>query len=141
MSNLIEKLFEETGFPGVEGLYAESSNVNNDTACAYAITKVYDADESKRLEYLTKLLMLGKSVKPIVMSGYKLALTEKWTVPDAIICEHNEFKDKEFTIIWLESEVIKSEYHGNAGYSIKKLRGMVIQYPDEMKKTAGVLQL
>lgn len=134
----LEKMIQEDGFPLVEGVYCESSNVNGDTTCAYAITKVKEVDEATRLDYLTKLLMLGKSLKslkPVIISGVEYASTEKWTVADNIIStrKHDEFQGKKYIVIWLENENLAAEYHGNAGYTLRRLRGMALHYYPQTK--------
>lgn len=127
----IQLLFQRRNFPLVEALYSTSSNVNGDTVYAHAITRVNVVDEATRLDYLAKLLPLGGLSEAVDVKGLSFTKTEKWTIADELIREHDKFKDKNFLVIWITSELLDSDYRGNAGSSLHKLRGIVIRYPGE----------
>lgn len=132
----LSQMVQNGDFPLVEALFSESSNVNGDTVVAHAITKVNEVDEVTRLDYLVRLLPIVNSMKPVVVSGFSFAKTENWTVADECISKYKEFENKQFQVIWLDNEYLESEYHGNAGYCLQRLRGIVVHYPNEMSNVA-----
>lgn len=132
MKDNISQIVQNSAFPLVEALFSESSNVNGDTVFAHAITKVNEVDEVTRLDYLVRLLPRVNSMKPVVVSGFSFAKTDNWTVADECISKYKAYENQKFLVIWLESECLKYEYHGNAGYCLRRLRGIVVHYPNEM---------
>lgn len=134
---MINELINEEAFPLIECIYVTSSNVNGDTVSAYAVTKVVETNEGNRLNFLMKLIKNKELSAPEIIKGFSYAQTKHWSVPDKIIKKHKIFSEKdEFEVMWLQNSYLSSEYHGNAGYEIRKFKGIVLHYPRELKSIA-----
>lgn len=131
-NDLMNVLTQKGEFPLIECIYARSSNVNGDEVSAYAVTKAVKTSEGIRLNALKGLIGQISSA-PSIIKGFSYASTEKWTVADDIVKEHKIFNGNDnFEVIWLQNTLLNSDYHGNAGYEIHRLRGIVLHYPEEL---------
>ena len=128
----LNQRMQDTSFPMIEAVYCESSNAKGDTVSAYAVTDVNVLSEGERLDFLTELASVSLP-EPKIIYGCAYASSDKWTVPDGIIDAQKKYgADQIFKVIWLEDTCIESEYHGYAGYEIRRLRGIVLRYPEEL---------
>lgn len=130
---MLNALMEDGDFPLIECVYALSSNVNGDEVSAHAIHTVRQVSENSRLNALKRLV--GRITgTPEIVNGFSYSKSENWTVADEIVKERRTYShDDKFEVIWLQRTQQYSWYRGNAGCAVFLLRGIVLQYPEEME--------
>lgn len=131
---LIEMMKEE-GFPLIERVVTESWDVNRNLAQAYAVTKVVRASESKRIDWLARLLNQQNVPTAETVFGLSHASSPTYTVADKMINKlpHLFSKNEKYVVLWLDSLSLEYSRRGASGHEKCLQRGMVLHYPEELK--------
>lgn len=125
-------LMNAKNFPLITAVFAKSSNAQQNTVSALAVIDV-NATKNISLDTLSNLLDLRNLSDPLIIPGFSYSTSKVMTKADRAIKAYKRYeRSQNFKVIWLCKEHIQSGYHGNAGFVLWKLSGLVLEYPEEL---------